>query len=156
MNQIAHSTIGDVHRSPLTPKWAFRISILTAIGGLLIACGIVVFGHIPTAVAFLGYLLALYLTVGYSWSSVERRTRRLARMGQSSALAFIGCAIILSMIYQKLTGEIPNWLIYTTVSVAVAGYSVMGVYGFRNFVRWRRGVYRPHTNEETAEAVGKT
>ncbi len=126
-------------KPPLEPKWAVILSLGAFPGGLLpVAAAHLVF-LVPLATALLWYALVVYFVAAFSWSSLERRTRHAAIRGNNAFVIFTVCLLILLIIVQDEHEAFPTWATVLLVVAGVAGYSVMGIHGVRNFLRWRRG-----------------
>ena len=137
----------EVHRMssakpPLEPQWAVIFSLIAFPGGLVVVAAAHVLFFVPFATAFFWYAIAAYLVVAFSWSSLEWRTRNAAVRGNNAFVIFAVCLVVVLLIVQDEHEAFPTWATVLLVAAGIAGYSVMGVQGFRNVLRWRRGDFK--------------
>jgi CDP-diglyceride synthetase len=128
-------------KRPLTPRRALVISLCVLLGGIPAALAAHVFLYEPLGSTFLYYVLALYLTLAFSWSFLDWQTRNAAIKGNNAFVVFAVALIIVLAVVQKEHEPFPGWAIASLIVGGVAGYSVAGVCGVRNFIRWRRGEF---------------
>src|SRR4051794_11700039 len=128
-------------RPPLTPKHAIIISLCVLLGGIPAAFAANSFLLVPLGTAFLYCAGAAYLAVAFAWSYLDWKTRNAAIRGNNAFVFFAVCLFILLLVIQKEHEPFPKWAIGLLVAAGIAGYSVAGFCGVKNFVRWRRGEY---------------
>jgi hypothetical protein len=128
-------------KPPLTPKQAIVISLCVALGGIPAVLAAHVFLYEALGTAGLYYALALFLTLAVSWSFLDWQTRDLAIRGNNAFVMFAVALIIVVAVVQKEHEPFPGWAIASLIVAGVAGYSVAGICGIRNFIRWRRGEF---------------
>lgn len=131
----------EASKQPLTPRQAVVISLCVMLGGIPAVLAAHVFLDEPLGTALLYFVLALYLTLAFSWSFLDWQTRRLAINGNNAFVVFAVALIIVLAVVQKDHEPFPGWAIASLVVAGVAGYSVAGICGVRNFIRWRRGEF---------------
>ena len=118
------------------------MSLSVLVGGIPVIFAAYYFFYVPLGTAFLWYGLAVYLTLAVSWSFLDWSTRRAAIRGNNYFVAFVFCLLVVVLIVQKEHEPFPQWGVALVVVAGVAGYSVAGICGIRNFLRWRRGEFR--------------
>ena len=126
----------------LEPKQAVTFSLIAFPCGLIVVAAVHLLFFVPIAVAFFWYAIVAYFVIGLSWSSLELRTRNAAVRGNNAFVVFVVCLLVVLLIVQDEYEAFPTWATVLLVAAGIAGYSVMGVYGFRNFLRWRRGDFK--------------
>ena len=110
--------------------------------GLFVVAAIHMLFLVPLATALVWYAIAAYLVVGFAWSSLNWRTYAAAIRGNNVFVMLALCLFAVIADVQDDYEAFPTWATALIVVGAIAGYSVMGVCGFRNFRRWRRGDFR--------------
>ncbi len=95
--------------------------------------------YVPLMTAFLWYALVAYLVVAFSWAFLDWRTRNAAVRGNNAFIVFAVCLFGVLIFVQDEHEPFPTWATVLLVAAGIAGYSVMGLHGYRNFLRWRRG-----------------
>jgi hypothetical protein len=129
----------DAEKPPLEARWAVVLSLIAFPGGLIAVAAAHLLFYVPLGTAFLWYAVVAYLTVAFSWSSLDRRTRNAAVRGNNAFIIFAVCLLGVLTIVQEDYEPFPTWATVLLVAAGVGGYSVMGIHGVRNFLRWRRG-----------------
>jgi len=126
----------------LTPLAAMRFSLAALFGGLGLVAAIHRWCGVPLSTAFLVYLACVYLVVALSWAALEPRTYRIA-MGFHHAFlySFVGLVVVL-VLMQEGFRPLPAWALTSVLGASGVCYTVAGVCGFRNFIKWGRGGYR--------------
>jgi peptidoglycan/LPS O-acetylase OafA/YrhL len=124
-----------------TPKQALIISLCVLFGGIPAVFAAHIFLYEPFSTAFLYYGVATYLTLAVSWSYVDSKTRNAAIKGHNVFVIFAVCLFIVVLVVQKEHEPFPRWAIALLIAAGVAGYSIAGVCGIKNFLRWRRGEF---------------
>lgn len=130
-------------KAPLEPKSAVVISLVAITGGIPLVVAAHVLFFVPISAAFYWYAAAAYLTMGLSWSSLELHSRNAAIRGHNAFVCVALCLFLVLLVVQEDYEPFPMWATVLLVAVGIAGYSVMGICGFRNFLRWRRGDFNP-------------
>ena len=126
-------------KPPLEPKWAVIFSLIALPGGLIAVAAAHLLLFVPLTTAFLWYAVVAYLVVAFSWSSLDRRTRNAAVRGNNAFIIFAVCLLVVLIVVQDEHEAFPVWATVLLAAAGIAGYSVMGIHGLRNFLRWRRG-----------------
>ncbi len=129
-------------KPPLEPRWAVVLSLIAILGGLIVVAAACLLLFVPLVTGLCWYALVVYLVVAYSWASLDWRTRAAAIRGNNAFIIFVVCLLVVLLIVQDEHEPFPTWATVLLVAAGVAGYSVMGVQGFRNFLRWRRGDFK--------------
>ncbi len=80
-----------------------------------------------------------YLGTAFPWSSLEWPTKNAAIRGHNAFVIIAICVFVIATITGESYSEFPKWGTYTLIITAAIGYSVMGVCGARNFMKWLRG-----------------
>jgi hypothetical protein len=124
-----------------TPKQALAISLCVLFGGIPAVLAAHFFLYVPFSMALLYYAGAVYVAFAVSWSYLDWTTRNAAIRGHNAFVVFAVCLFIVVLIVQKEHEPFPRWAIALMIAAAVAGYSVAGFCGVRNFLRWRRGEF---------------
>ncbi len=124
---------------PLEPKWAVIFTLAACPGGLVLVGLAHWLLYVPLPTALLWYALVAYLTISFSWSSLDWHSRRAAIKGNNAFVILAVCILVVVIIVQDEGQAFPMWATILLVAAGVLGYSVVGVCGVRNFVRWRRG-----------------
>ena len=133
---------------PMTPRQALIITLCVLLGGIPAVIAAHVFLYVPLGTAWLYYAGAAYLSFAVSWSYLDWQTRNAAIRGHNAFVIFAVCLIIVVFVIQKEHEPFPDWAIVLLIVAGIAGYSVAGFCGVRNFLRWRRGEFsdeRPQT-----------
>ena len=131
----------DLGKPPLEPKWAVIISLVAIVIGLLAVAVAYLFFYVQLSVAFLCYALVTYLTLGISWSFLEWSSRNAAIRGNNYFIYFAIAVFIIAVISTDSYEPFPRWAIVALILGAIAGCSVMGFYGVKNFIRWKSGEF---------------
>ena len=139
----------DRTKPPLTPIWAVRFSLAAVLGGLVLVFVANRWLYVPLKTAFLIYLGCAYLTVALSWASLELRTYNWAIRGHNLFIYSAFCLFLMVMLIQDSYEAFPTWATIGLFGVGGFGYSVAGICGFRNFIKWGRGGYRKMANSTT-------
>ena len=126
-------------KPPLEPKWAVTFSLITILGGIVAVAVAHALLFVPLTTALLRYAIVAYITVGFSWASLERRTHNAAIRANNAFVIFTVCLLGVLIVVQDEHEAFPEWATALLVVAGIAGYSVMGIHGVRNFRRWRRG-----------------
>jgi hypothetical protein len=124
-----------------TPKQALTISLCVLFGGIPAVIAAHFFLYVPFSTAWLYYAGAAYLAFAVSWSYLDWKTRNAAIRGHNAFVVFAVCLLVVVLITQKEHEPFPRWAIALMIAAGVAGYSVAGFFGLRNFLRWRRGEF---------------
>lgn len=132
----------DSTKPPLEPRWAVVLSLTAVLGGLIAVAAAYLLLFVPLVTALCYYVLVAYLFAAYSWASLDWRTRNAAVRGHNAFVIFAVCLLVVLLIVQDEHEAFPTWATVLLVAAGVAGYSVMGVQGFRNFLKWRRGDFK--------------
>lgn len=132
-------------KPPLEPRWAVVFSLVAILGGLIAVAAAYLWLFVPLVTALCYYLLVAYLSAAFSWASLDWRTRNAAVRGNNAFVIFTVCLLVVLLIVTDEHEAFPTWATVMLVAAGVAGYSVMGVQGFRNFLRWRRGDFKDKT-----------
>jgi len=128
-------------KPPLEPKWAVIISLTTIIAGLLAVAVAHLLFYVPLSTALLCYVLVAYLTLGLSWSFLEWNSRNAAIRGNNYFVYFAIVIVLIAMISTDSYEPFPRWAVVALILGGIAGYSVMGFCGIKNFIRWKRGKF---------------
>lgn len=142
LNDTGIALVESTDKRTVTPLGAMRYSLAALFGGLAVVAAVHRWAGVPLATAFLVYLACAYLVVALSWAALESRTYRIA-MGFHHAFiyAFLALVVVL-VLMQEGFRPLPDWALTVVLCVSGACYSVAGVCGFRNFIKWGRGGYR--------------
>ena len=124
-----------------TPKQALVISLCVLFGGIPAVIAAHFFLYVPFSTAWLDYAGAVYLAFAISWSYLDWATRDAAIKGHNAFVVFAGCLFVVVLVTQKEHEPFPRWAIVSMIAAGVAGYSIAGYCGLRNFRRWRRGEF---------------
>jgi hypothetical protein len=124
-----------------TPRQALIISLCVLFGGIPAVFAAHFFLYVPFGEASLYYAGAVYLTFAVSWSYLDWKTRNAAIRGHNAFVIFTVGLLVVLLIIQKEHEPFPHWAIALLIIAGVAGYSVAGYCGIRNFLRWRRGEF---------------
>ena len=136
---IVDDTMPDYHEPPLRPGWAITFTIAACPAGLALAVMAHYFLYIPWGQA-LGWLaVSAYLATAFAWSALEWPTRNAAVRGHNAFIVAAICVFAIATVTGESYSEFPRWGTITLVVAALLGYSVMGVCGACNFVKWLRG-----------------
>lgn len=129
-------------KPPLEPKWAVIMSLTIIFVGLLAVAVASTLFYVSLPMAFFCYALVVYGTLGVSWSFLDWKSRNAAIRGNNYFVYFAIAIFIIAMITTDSYAPFPRWAIIALILGAIAGYSVMGFCGIRNFIRWKRGEFR--------------
>jgi len=126
----------------LKPLAAMRNSLAALFGGLGLVAVVHRWCGVPLPTAFLVYLACVYLIVALSWAALEPRTYRMA-MGFHHAFVYSFVALVVVLVLmQEGFRPLPAWALTGVLAVSGVCYTIAGVCGFRNFIKWGRGGYR--------------
>ncbi|MBI4028513.1 MAG: hypothetical protein HY360_26235 [Verrucomicrobia bacterium] len=128
-------------KQPLTPKEAAVMSLGVVIGGIPAVAAAHLIFFVPLGTALLWYGLVSYLTLAHSWSSLDWASKRTAGRTRGCFVIFVFCLFVVVAVVQKANEPFPDWAIASLILGGVAAYSVAGIWGVRNFLRWRRASF---------------
>jgi hypothetical protein len=128
-------------RRSLTPRQALIISLSVIVGGIPAVLAAWYYFDVPLGAACLSYGLAVYLALAVSWSYLALGTRNAAIRGHNAFVIFTVCVVALLVLTQKEHEPFPAWAMGSLIVAGVAAYSVVGICGLKNFLRWRRGEF---------------
>ena len=129
-------------KPPLEPKWAIIISLITVFSGLFVVVASHLYFYVSLPIAFLCYAFLVYLSLGISWSFLDWNTRNAAIRGHNYFVYFAIVIFIIAMISTGSYEAFPHWATIALILGAIAGYSIMGFCGIKNFIRWKRGDFK--------------
>lgn len=129
----------EYHKPPLRPGWAIGFTIAACPAGLAFAVLAHYFLYIPWRQALGWWAVAAYLATAFAWSALEWPTRNAAVRGHNAFIITAVCVFAIATVTGESYSEFPRWGTIALIVAATLGYSVMGVCGAWNFVKWLRG-----------------
>ena len=129
-------------KPPLKPKWAVIISLITIVVGPLAVAVAHLFFYVTLLKALLCYALVAYLMLGLPWSFLDWKSRNAAIRGHNYFVYFAVPVFVIAIITTDSYEPFPRWAIIALIVGGIAGYSVMGFCGIKNFIRWIRGEFK--------------
>lgn len=131
--------MSDDRKPPLRPHWAIVFTIAACPVGLTLA----VLSHYVLYASWqqaLGWWAVMaYLATAFPWSALEWSTRNAAVRGHNAFVITAICVFAIATVTGESYSEFPRWGTVTLIVAATLGYSVMGICGARNFVKWLSG-----------------
>lgn len=128
-------------KPPCEPKWAIIFSILALPVGTIGAILAHYFLYTSWIESIGWSALFVYLTLGLFWSFLDWHTRHLAIRGNNFFVVLAVIVFIIATITGEDYGPFPTWGTVVLIVGGIAGYSVLGVCGIINFLKWRKGEF---------------
>jgi hypothetical protein len=129
----------DHQQPPLRPFWAIVFTIAACPVGLILAVLAHYFLYASWQQALGWWAVMAYLATAFAWSALEWPTRNAAVRGHNAFVIIAISVFATATVTGESYSEFPRWGTITLIVAAIIGYSVMGICGVRNSVKWLRG-----------------
>ena len=140
----------DTREPPLRPHWAIVFTIAACPVGFALAVLARYFLYASWQQALGWWAVMAYLATAFPWSALEWPTRNAAVRGHNAFVITAICVFAIATVTGESYSEFPRWGTVTLIVAAILGYSVMGICGVRNFVKWLRGQIPSNSQHSSA------